>query len=83
MTWLFLVAIDFPVSVGWLILSNFIDGNEILSRKDASGTYSTLRDIDNFWFPALYFGVIGSAWWYFIGWVLSKTFWAAGEVRDT
>jgi hypothetical protein len=83
MAWLYFAAIDFPVSIGWFLLSVVIDGNELLSRRDASGAYSTLRDIDNFWLPAVYFSTIGSLWWYFLGKIISKTIAAARELRGT
>ena len=80
MAWLVFFAVDFPVSVGLVVLNTEVDGNEIISRRDSSGSYSTLRDIDNFWLPALYFASIGSAWWYFVGGWASK---ALGKVRET
>jgi hypothetical protein len=83
MAWLYFGAIDFPVSIGWFLLAAVIDGNEILSRRDASGAYGTLRDIDNFWLPAVYFSTIGSLWWYFLGRTISKTVAAVRKLRGT
>jgi hypothetical protein len=83
MAWLYFIAIDFPVSIGWIPISGLIDGNEIIARIDASGNYSTLRDIDNFWLPAMWFATVGSAWWYLIGRIISKTCVAIRETRGT
>jgi len=56
MLWQVFFVIDFPASIGIYIFSFF----------ELSGGATPLEDIANFWVPALYFGVIGTVWWYFV-----------------
>lgn len=66
MGWLLFIGVDFPVSLGLVGLSYLIDGSAWLSPLDASDQYSIWRDINNFWLPALYNGLVGSLWWYWL-----------------
>ena len=66
MGWLLFIGVDFPVSLGLVGLSHLIDGTSWLSPLDASGQYSIWRDFNNFWLPALYNGLVGSFWWYWL-----------------
>ena len=54
--WLFWV-LDFPVCIGIYVFNLF---------SFPTGT-SPLTDITNFWIPALYFGIVGTWWWYYVG----------------
>lgn len=74
--WLLFLPLDFPASMGLLPLSYYVDGDFFIRSIDEFGNYSIYRDIDNFWIPAVYFGVFGSMQWYyipkFISWACSK-----------
>lgn len=70
--WFLFLALDFPASLGFISLSYYLDGTLFLNEKDASGTYQLVRDINNFWLPALYFGTVGSYWWYLLPKLLSR-----------
>lgn len=66
MAWLIYLTVDFPVSFGMIPLGHLIDGSEVLSRLGSTGNYSIYRDIDNFWLPAVYLGVVGTLWWFYL-----------------
>ena len=70
--WLFFIPLDFPISLGWIISGYIFDGNWILSSIDDSGNYNIFRDINNYWLPAIYAGVFGSLWWFYIPILLKK-----------
>ena len=58
----FFLALDFPVSLGvfpvtWLV-------------PPAGG--GALRDLTNFWWPLLYHGLVGTGWWYIVGWAIER-----------
>jgi hypothetical protein len=58
--WTLFLALDFPVSLGivpvtWL-------------APPASG--GPLRDASNFWWPLVYHGIVGTGWWYLVGWAI-------------
>jgi hypothetical protein len=60
--WVIFLALDFPVSLGvfpvtWLV-------------PPASG--GALRDLTNFWWPLLYHGLVGTGWWYIVGWAIER-----------
>jgi len=62
MFWWILFIVDFPVSLGIYIFALF----------DLPGGVSPLKDINIFWLPVIYFGIVGTAWWYFVATNLSK-----------
>ncbi|QTL34072.1 hypothetical protein [Pseudoalteromonas viridis] len=64
--WLLFIPMDFPISLGLFPISYLLDGNILLNPRDSNGIHSIFRDINNFWLPAIYFGVVGSLWWYFL-----------------
>ena len=64
MWWVFNI-VDFPVSLGIYIFALF-------ALFDFPGGPSPLKDISNFWVPAIYFGIVGTAWWYFLATNWSK-----------
>lgn len=60
--WVIFLALDFPVSLGvfpvaWLV-------------PPAGG--GALRDLTNFWWPLLYHGLVGTGWWYIVGWAIER-----------
>ena len=75
MLWLVYLLFDFPASLGIIPLSYLIDGTEIISKVDAEGNYQRYRDIKNFWYPALYNGIVGTLWWYYFPKAMSKLEW--------
>lgn len=83
MIWLVFMVIDFPVSLGLIGLGHIIDGSALVSRVDSAGDYSTLRDLDNFWFPAVYFGLVGSIWWYSVPMILTTGFRKERQLRES
>lgn len=72
MVWLVYIPFDFPVSLGIVPLSYLIDGTDFISRVDADGNFSVYRDINNFWYPAFYNGIVGTLWWYYFPKILLK-----------
>ncbi|MBB6523792.1 hypothetical protein HNR48_004107 [Pseudoteredinibacter isoporae] len=57
MTWLIFMLIDFPVSLGVLTPILHVEGSP---------------EWNNLYLPALYFGVLGSLWWYYLPTLFSK-----------
>jgi hypothetical protein len=60
--WFIFLALDFPVSIGvipvnWLVPPS---GN------------GPLHDLTNFWWPLLYHGIVGTGWWYVVGWAIER-----------
>jgi len=70
--WLLFIPLDFPISLGMFPISYVFDGNWLLSSIDANGNYNIFRDINNFWVPAIYTGVVGTIWWFYIPILLNK-----------
>ncbi|QYJ78264.1 hypothetical protein [Shewanella acanthi] len=64
--WLLFIPLDFPISLGMFPVSYIFDGNWLLSSIDENGNYNIFRDINNFWVPAIYTGIVGTAWWYYL-----------------
>src|SRR4249920_1109113 len=58
--WMIFLALDFPVSLGVMPVTWLVPG--------AAG--GALDDLTNFWWPLAYHVVIGSAWWYIVGWAI-------------
>ena len=61
-----------PTKQRIVIAGYLFDGNWILSSIDDSGNYNIFRDINNYWLPAIYSGVFGSLWWFYIPILLKK-----------
>lgn len=57
MYWNLFVALDFPVSMGIYLFA--------LVPLHSGDT--PIGDLNNFWVPALYFGIVGTSWWYMLG----------------
>ena len=60
--WFIFLALDFPVSLG-VIPVNW------LVPPSGSGP---LHDLTNFWWPLLYHGIVGTGWWYVVGWAIER-----------
>jgi len=59
MYWMLFMGLDFPVSLGIYAIGSLVPNN--------LGGSSPLDDLGNFWLPAIYFGLIGTFWWYVLG----------------
>ena len=60
--WLIMLALDFPVSLGVMPVSWLVP-------PAAAGP---LSDVANFWWPLVWHGVIGTPWWYVVGWTIAR-----------
>lgn len=60
--WTIFLALDFPVSVGVVPVTWFVP---------PSGK-PPLSDFSHFWWPLAYHGVVGTAWWYIVGWTIAR-----------
>jgi hypothetical protein len=63
--WTLFLALDFPVSLGivpvtWLA---------------PAAPDRPLHDAPNFWWPLIYHGVVGTVWWYIVGWAIWARIW--------
>jgi hypothetical protein len=56
--WTLMLALDFPVSLGVLPVTWLVP----------AGERGALHDLSNFWWPLAYHGVVGTWWWYVVGW---------------
>lgn len=68
MLWLYLYLLDLPVSLG-ISLSKWVD-----SLPDIPWFPGLTGNWPNFLFPLSFFGTIGTLWWYFMGWLISKIY---------
>jgi hypothetical protein len=68
--WTLMLALDFPVSLGVLPVT------WLVPPADAGA----LHDLSNFWWPLAYHGVVGTWWWYVVGWAAAHRI--AGWVRS-
>ncbi|MDC0603634.1 hypothetical protein OAP14_11570, partial [Aliiglaciecola sp.] len=64
--WLVFMPLDFPISLGMIPLAHVVDYVSSMLIIESNSGYNVLKDVNNFWFPAVYSGVAGSAWWYFL-----------------
>lgn len=60
--WIWFLALDFPVSLGVLPVAWLVP---------AAG-HTPLSDFSNFWWPLAYHGVVGTWWWYVVGWAIAR-----------
>jgi hypothetical protein len=60
--WTIMLALDFPVSLGIVPVT-------WLAPPSALGP---LSDVANFWWPLAWHGVIGTIWWYIVGWAIAR-----------
>ena len=63
--WFIFLALDFPVSLGVIPVTWLV--------PPAGG--GPLRDLTNFWWPLLYHGIVGTGWWYIVGWAIERKVW--------
>ena len=70
--WTIFLALDFPVSLG------VIPVNWLVPPSGAG----PLHDLTNFWWPLLYHGVIGTGWWYIVGWAIERKVWRRRNAGD-
>jgi len=71
--WRIYLALDFPVSLGVVPLAWMFP----------SSPAGPLSDFPNFWWPLAFHGVVGTGWWYIVGWAIGRrlTRWRAGKAR--
>ena len=72
--WFLFILYDFPVSLGVLPLNEIIDLAPLGPLADANGNRILVNDTKNFWLPLLYFGVIGTIWWFIAPFLVIKLF---------
>jgi hypothetical protein len=60
--WFIFLALDFPVSLGVIPVAWLV--------PPAAG--GPLHDLSNFWWPLLYHGIVGTGWWYIVGWAIER-----------
>jgi hypothetical protein len=70
--WMIFLALDFPVSLGVMPVNWLVP---------PSGG-GPLRDLTNFWWPLLYHGLVGTGWWYIVGWAIERKVWRREEGGD-
>lgn len=60
--WIIFLALDFPLSLGVMPVTWLVPPSPA----------GPLSDFSNFWWPAVYHGVVGTAWWYVVGTVIAR-----------
>ena len=60
--WLIMLALDFPVSLGVMPVTWLVP----------AANAGPLADVSNFWWPLVYHGVVGTLWWYIVGWAIGR-----------
>jgi len=60
--WVIFLALDFPLSLGVIPVTWLV--------PVAQG--GPLADVANFWWPLAYHGVVGTLWWYIVGWAIGR-----------
>ena len=60
--WVIMLALDFPVSLGVMPVTWLVP-------PAATGA---LSDVANFWWPLAWHGVVGTLWWYIVGWAVAR-----------
>jgi hypothetical protein len=60
--WTLFLALDFPVSLGVLPVTWLVP----------AAAAGPLHDLPNFWWPLAYHGVVGTWWWYVVGWTIAR-----------
>jgi hypothetical protein len=68
--WMIFLALDFPVSLGVMPVTWLVPPSPL----------GPLEDLTNFWWPLGYHGVIGTAWWYIVGWAIQRRIWRRRQV---
>jgi hypothetical protein len=72
--WLIYLALDFPVSLGVIPLAWMFP----------AASAGPLSDFPNFWWPLAFHGIVGTFWWYVVGWAIGRrvTRWRRGETSE-
>lgn len=70
--WFIFLALDFPVSLGVIPVAWMVP-------ESPAGP---LSDLSNFWWPLAYHAIVGSGWWYIVGWALARKL-GLGRERPT
>jgi len=60
--WFIFLALDFPVSLGVIPVAWLVP----------QSPEGPLSDLSNFWWPLAYHGVVGTGWWYIVGWAIGR-----------
>lgn len=68
--WLHYFIVDYPIAIGLWPLSFVVVGHGWTLNAATQG--SILNSIGNFWMPALYLGIVGTIWWYFLPRLIGK-----------
>jgi len=72
--WFLFLLYDFPVSLGVLPLSEILDFPPLGPLADVNGNRILVNDTKNFWLPLLYFGVVGTMWWFIAPFLVIKLY---------
>ena len=68
MVWIGFMVIDFPISLLYAAMNGLAP--IVPSRIHLVASYSPLNDVWNFLSPTLFFGLVGSVWWFLLArWV--------------
>ena len=60
--WFIFLALDFPVSLGVIPVAWLVP----------QSPEGPLSDLSNFWWPLAYHSIVGSGWWYIVGWAIVR-----------
>lgn len=60
--WVIMLALDFPVSLGVIPVTWLVP----------PASAGPLTDVANFWWPLAWHGVVGTLWWYIVGWAIAR-----------
>lgn len=72
--WFLFILYDFPVSLGVMPLKEIIDLSSLGPLADENGSRIVVNDTNSFWLPLLYFGIVGTIWWFIVPFLLIKLF---------
>jgi hypothetical protein len=64
MVWIGFLVLDFPVGVLYVALNSLTSA--VPSHLNLVPGYSPVNDVWNFLAPVGFFGLVGSAWWFFV-----------------
>jgi hypothetical protein len=67
MAWILFLVVDFPVSLIWFALNQSLLGVVPSHLHLVSPSHSPLNDVWNFLVPLGFTGLVGTAWWFFVG----------------
>lgn len=65
--WVIVLIVDFPMSLLYPLMPKLPESVHLVSHPT-----SALNDIGNFWQPLLFFGVLGTLWWFGVAAILSQ-----------